>query len=177
MAHEAEEQIIMAALPSSDEMRSRFVSALRSWNSHVEIVERKTKHYRLWLTSDIDGPGYTRQNAYGVMTIDAETPHVLKDSAHAERTAARLKADAFDAITEFAKLVAERVSTFRAYNNLRSDHVVTIRASGGHLPRYLSSYGAGAVRVNPVRDEYTVRLGGYFFVCPPGEEHVPAEAP
>jgi hypothetical protein len=178
MAQEIKEQLVMATLPSRDEIRSRFASALRSRSPHVELVTTKRSHYKLWLASDVDGPGYSRQSAYGVVNMDSETPDALQGGgAVAERMVAKLKTDTFDAVTEFAVLVAERVSTFRAYNKLRSDDVVTIRSSADQLPNYLQIRGGGCLRVNLTSDEYMVRFGGYFFVCPPGEEHVPEPMP
>jgi hypothetical protein len=106
--------------------------------------------------------------------LDWESVEKLAEARYRAAIVEAVRLDAFNAVTAFAELLRERVSTFIAYNNLDDRRVVTIRGIAAHLPGYLNGRDSGAiVRMNPTTDEYVVRLGGYFTVCPPGEEFVP----
>lgn len=166
---------VVGVLPSAEDLEAIFLGRVRLLSRNVTFVPAKRAWRRLWLESDKDGPGYSRQKIFAQLRIDSEDAHILADkSGDPEKIIATLCAEIDKTLGEMATLLAERVSTFRAYNALNGGDVVTVRADGA-LVRHLKDYGEDRIKLrqDQLTDSYLVRLASYFTICPPGEEYVP----
>ncbi len=163
-------------LPTETEL-VRIALAQLSKSSGCEVIPAQRNHRKLWLASDPDGPGYSRQRAYGAMRLDFEASEDIHHNNEARRQLALdgVKGLMADMARGIADKWRERVSTFRAVNHLDTSVPVTIRPTGSLLRYAVRHPDDGPVMIDVVTDSLIVRLVSYFVVCPAGDEWIPKD--
>jgi hypothetical protein len=173
---------LLGALPSAKDL-AQWARASLARDEHLELRPVERPNRRLWLVSDPDGPGYARQKVYGRIAIDHEAALAAAHKRAADRFVDKVRAEmerqVRTAVEEMTSLVRERVSTFRAYNELGVPMRVTVRHVGDQLIKYAARRDTGRgvrLTIDNWSDRILIHLVGYFVVCPPGEEHKPDQS-
>lgn len=157
-------------LPTDDVLARDFVVAVRKLSKNIEFsAAYPTK--RCVLDSDASGPGFERHYMYARLIIGAEVVETLDD----DRTTSRvdLRREMNNVVDGEARIMAERIAAFRAYNHLHDADTVVIRSVGTPMQYLRSRNDDTFLRVCADADAYYVRFGGYFFVTPPGTQVKP----